>query len=95
MIGPYRLLNRLGALESAGDALHVERILATGRAFLAITALVAIYVDPAQPRFTTAAYALLIGYLAYSTVVLLLFRSRISFEPGLRRLVHAADIFWP
>jgi signal transduction histidine kinase len=95
LIGPYRLLNRLGALESPGEALQVERVLATGRAFLAITALVAIYVDPAQPHLATAAYALLIGYLAYSTVVLLLFRSRTRFQPGLRRMVHAADIFWP
>ncbi|MGH9577727.1 MAG: hypothetical protein ACRD3R_09845, partial [Terriglobales bacterium] len=62
---------------------------------LAITALVAIYVDPAQPRYATAAYALLVGYLAYSSIVLLLFRSRTRFEPALRRLVHAADIFWP
>jgi signal transduction histidine kinase len=95
MIGSYRLLNRLGALELPGEALQVERVLATGRAFLAITALVAIYVDPTQPHFATAAYALLVGYLAYSTIVLLLFRSRTRFEPGLRRLVHAADIFWP
>ncbi|MCI0355398.1 MAG: sensor histidine kinase [Acidobacteria bacterium] len=95
MIGSYRLLNRLGALESPGEALQVERVLATGRAFLAITALVAIYVDPVQPRLATAAYALLVGYLAYSTIILLMFRSRTRFEPGLRRLVHAADIFWP
>ena len=95
LIGPYRLLNRLGAVELPGEALHVERVLATGRAFLAITALVAIYVDPNQPHFATAGYALLIAYLAYSTIVLLLFRSRTRFEPGLRRLVHAADIFWP
>lgn len=95
MIGRYRLLNRLGVLESPGEALHVERVLATGRTFLAITALVAIYVDPAQPRYATAGYALLVGYLAYSSIVLLMFRSRTRFEPGLRRLVHAADIFWP
>ncbi len=95
LIGPYRLLNRLGALELPGEALNVERVLATGRAFLAITALVAIYVDPIQPYLATAAYALLIGYLAYSTIVLLMFRSRTRFEPGLRRLVHAADIIWP
>lgn len=95
LFGPYRLLNRLGALEPPGEALQVERVLATGRAFLAITALVAIYVDPSQPRFATAGYALLIGYLAYSTIVLLLFRSKTRFDPSLRRLVHAADILWP
>ncbi|MGH9602376.1 MAG: sensor histidine kinase [Terriglobales bacterium] len=95
LFGPYRLLNRLGALEPPGEALQVERVLATGRAFLAITALVAIYVDPSQPRFATAGYALLVGYLAYSTVVLLLFRSRTRFQPSLRRMVHAADILWP
>ncbi len=95
MIGRYRLLNRLGVLEVPGEALHVERVLATGRTFLAITALVAIYVDPDQPRYAVAGYALLVGYLAYSSIVLLMFRSRTRFEPGLRRLVHAADIFWP
>ena len=95
MVGRYRLLNRLGVQEPPGEALHVERVLATGRAFLAITALVAIYVDPAQPRYATAAYALLVGYLAYSSIVLLMFRSRTRFEPALRRMVHAADIFWP
>ncbi len=95
LFGPYRLLNRLGALEPPGEALQVERVLATGRAFLAITALVAIYLDPSQPRFATAGYALLVGYLAYSTIVLLLFRSKTRFEPALRRVVHAADILWP
>ncbi len=95
MIGRYRLLSRLGVQEPPGEALHVERVLATGRTFLAITALVAIYLDPAQPRYATAAYALLVGYLAYSSIVLLMFRSRTRFEPALRRLVHAADIFWP
>jgi signal transduction histidine kinase len=95
LFGPYRLLNRLGALESPGEALQVERVLATGRAFLAITALVAIYLDPSQPRFATAGYALLVGYLAYSTIVLLLFRSKTRFDPSLRRIVHAADILWP
>jgi signal transduction histidine kinase len=56
---------------------RIERILAFGRAFFAISGLVAIYFDPTNPtRFAALTYALLLGYAAYSVGVLLWIRRR-------------------
>ena len=73
-----------------------ERILAAARAVLAISSLVALYFDPAQPsRYATLAYVLLVLYSVYSCglSVLLRFRTQVSTRFSLS--VHAADIVWP
>ena len=73
-----------------------ERILAAARAVLAISSLVALYFDPAQPsRYATLAYVLLVLYSVYSCglSVLLRFRTEVSAQFSLG--VHAADVVWP
>lgn len=70
--------------------------MATGRGFLAVTALVAIYLDPTEPsRFAFLAYFLLLTYVVYSTAVLAMLRTHAEWEPKLRMWIHAADILWP
>jgi signal transduction histidine kinase len=67
--------SRLLALASVNDEQHVsnsmERMLAGARAVLAVVSLVAIYLDPTEPRrFAPLAYSLLIGYSFFSLGVL-------------------------
>jgi signal transduction histidine kinase len=94
--GLNRWLTRLGVPESPGETLRVERVLATGRGFLAVTALVAIYLDPTEPvRYSFLAYFLLLTYVVYSTAILAMLRAHSEWEPKLRLWIHAADILWP
>jgi signal transduction histidine kinase len=72
-----------------------SRIIATARAFLATSALVAIYVDPTEPtKFAPLAYSMLAGYVVYSLVVLALLRIHGSFHPRAFLLLHAIDVVW-
>ena len=73
-----------------------ERILATGRAAVAVSSLVAVYFDPAEPsRYGSLAYALLVLYTGYSVAlaVVLRFHTDVSAHFSLR--VHTADVLWP
>lgn len=71
---------------------RLERILAFGRAFFAISALAAIYLDPTEPtRFVTLMYGLLSGYAAYSVAVLLWIRRR-AFPARIPYWLHGIDI---
>jgi hypothetical protein len=48
-----------------------ERAIANARAFLALAALAAVYVDPGEPsRFPDVAYALLWAYIVFSLMLL-------------------------
>jgi hypothetical protein len=50
---------------------RLERVLAIGRAFLTVSGLIAIYVDPTEPaRLAELTYAVLFGYVLYSVIVL-------------------------
>ena len=50
--------------------LEAERMIAAARVMLASTSLLAIWLDPAEPaRSTEVAYALHVGYVAYSLIV--------------------------
>lgn len=74
-------------------ARRLERILAIGRAFLAISALGAIYLDPTEPtRFARLTYALLSAYALYSLLVLLWIRTRLLAPPSLPYWLHSIDI---
>jgi signal transduction histidine kinase len=73
---------------------RTERWLATARLFLAISALMAVWMDPAQVR-SEWAYALLAFYIAHGTAVMFLLRSPQQPTPAFRFLVHAADVVWP
>jgi signal transduction histidine kinase len=63
--------------------------------FLAVSALVAIRMDPTQLGNSPAAYGLLGFYMGNSILVLMLLRRRKASTARFRVLVHAADIVWP
>ena len=74
---------------------RIERWLATARVFLAVSALVAIRMDPTELGNSPAAYGLLGFYMGNSILVLMLLRRRKASTARFRILVHAADIVWP
>jgi len=86
---------RAQATADAGEVRRTERWLATARVFLAVSALVAIRMDPTQLGNSPAAYGLLGFYMGNSILVLMLLRRRKASTPSFRILVHAADIVWP
>lgn len=73
---------------------RVERILAFGRAFLTISALCAIYLDPTEPtRFAGLMYGLLLGYALYSVTILVIVRI-VRVGARLALALHGMDILW-
>jgi signal transduction histidine kinase len=91
----HRFLWRQRAPIGPGEIRRIERWLATARVFLAISALVAIRMDPEEIRYSFWAYGLLAFYIAQGVIVILLLRRREESTVSFRRLVHAADIVWP
>lgn len=79
---------------SPEEVRRTERWLATARVFLAISALITIWMDPAEIR-SVWAYALLAIYIAQGTAIMLLLRWHEQSTPTFRLLVHAGDIVWP
>src|SRR4029077_17439107 len=79
----------------AGEIRRSERWLATARVSLAISAFIAIQIDPAEIRYSFWAYGLIAFYIAQGVLVILLLRRREQSTPSFRLLVHAADIIWP
>lgn len=73
---------------------RAERVLAVGRAFLTVTGLGAVYLDPTEPaRLAALTYVVLAAYAVYSLAVLvILHRVRIRRHHTL--LLHATDIAW-
>ena len=77
------------------QAPRIERILAVGRAFLTISALAAIYLDPTEPtRFAGLTYVLLLSYALYSIAVLIVVRRVARVGPRLGLALQAVDILW-
>jgi signal transduction histidine kinase len=91
----HRFLWRQRAPIDRGEIRRIERWLATARVFLAVSALVAIRMDPEEIRYSFWAYGLLAFYIAQGVIVILLLRRREASTISFRRLVHAADIVWP
>ncbi|MFZ0309724.1 MAG: histidine kinase [Candidatus Sulfotelmatobacter sp.] len=91
----HRFLGRPQAPADPSETRRTERWLATARVFLAVSALVAIYMDPTQLGRSSAAYGLFVFYLANSILILMLLRRRKASTASFRLLVHAADIVWP
>ena len=91
----HRFLGRPQAPTDPGEIRRTERWLATARVFLAVSALVAIRMDPTQLGNSPAAYGLLGFYMGNSILVLMLLRRRKASTASFRLLVHAADIVWP
>ena len=91
----HRLFGRQQAPADPSEVRRTERWLATARVFLAVSALVAIRMDPTQLGNSPAAYGLLGFYMGNSILVLMLLRRRKESTASFRLLVHAADIVWP
>jgi signal transduction histidine kinase len=91
----HRFLGRPQASADPSEVRRTERWLATARVFLAVSALVAIRMDPTQLGHSRAAYGLFVFYLANGILVLMLLRRRQESTASFRILVHAADIVWP
>jgi signal transduction histidine kinase len=90
-----RFLGKTPVPVDPSEVRRIERWLATARVFLAVSALVAIRMDPTQLGNSPAAYGLLGFYMGNSILVLMLLRRRKASTVRFRVLVHAADIVWP
>jgi len=90
-----RFFGRPQAPADPSEVRRTERWLATARVFLAVSALVAIRMDPTQLGNSPAAYGLLGFYMGNSILVLMLLRRRKASTASFRILVHAADVVWP
>src|SRR5258705_658279 len=76
-------------------AARLERVLAIGRAFLTVSGLIAIYVDPTEPaRLAELTYAVLFGYTLYSLIVLSFVHRATRFAPRDGEILHGIDILW-
>jgi signal transduction histidine kinase len=76
-------------------AARLERVLAIGRAFLTVSGLVSIYVDPTEPaRLAELTYAVLFAYALYSLIVLAFVHraTRLALRDG--EILHGIDILW-
>ena len=72
----HRFLWRQRAPIGPGEIRRIERWLATARVFLAVSALVAIRMDPEESATPFWAYGLLAFYIAQGVIVILLLRRR-------------------
>jgi signal transduction histidine kinase len=82
----------------AGDtraSIRLERVLALGRAFLTIVALLAIVFDPGQPeRQAGLTYAVLASYAVYSLAALAYVYRTSQFGTRQGWILHGLDILW-
>lgn len=79
----------------APEEVHrIERWLATARVFLAMSTLVAVWIDPAEVR-SAWAYAMLAFYITHGAAIIFLLRSWTESSLRFRVIVHTVDIIWP
>jgi signal transduction histidine kinase len=74
---------------------RIERWLASARVSLALASLVAIWMDPAEIRYSLWAYGLLAFYIIQGVFIIIFLRRRQESTPSFRLLVHSADVIWP
>jgi signal transduction histidine kinase len=81
---------------SAGrPPVDLERVLAVGRAFLTVTGLVAIYLDPTEPaRLREVTYTVLLAYAAYSLCILAFVHRSVRLTSTHGQVLHGLDILW-
>jgi signal transduction histidine kinase len=89
------MFSRLRAPIFPSEIRRLERWLASARVFLAIAALVTLWMDPSELGFSIWAYWILGLYIVHGVTVMMLLRFRSESTPSFRLLVHTADIFWP
>jgi signal transduction histidine kinase len=90
-----RFLWRLRAPMGPGEVRRIERWLASARVSLALASLVAIWMDPAEVRYSLWAYGLLAFYIIQGVFIILFLRRRQESTANFRLLVHSADVIWP
>jgi len=74
---------------------RLERVLAVGRAFLTVSALTAIYLDPTQPaRLAAVTYAVLASYAVYSLAVLVFVHRATQLQTTHGHVLHGFDVLW-
>jgi signal transduction histidine kinase len=78
-----------------GEVRRIERWLASARVSLALASLVAIWMDPAEIRYSLWAYGLLAFYIIQGVFIIIFLRRRQESTPNFRLLVHSADVVWP
>lgn len=87
------LLDRLSG--TGRTVSRTERVLAVGRAFLTVTGLIAIYLDPTEPvRLREVTYTVLMSYAVYSLGVLVYVNRVDRITRGHTRALHGLDIAW-
>ena len=91
----YRQSWRLRIPPDPRETRRIERWLATARVILAVSALVAIQMDPTELGHSWAAYGLFVFYMANGILILMLLRRRQQSTAAFRVMVHAGDIVWP
>jgi signal transduction histidine kinase len=94
---PVRLISWLipGQKADTRPIARLERVLAVGRAFLTVSALTAIYLDPAQPaRLAAVTYAVLATYAAYSLIVLVYVHRTARLNVTHGQVLHGFDVLW-
>ncbi len=92
----HQFLRRLRATAPPGQRHQIERVLAIARLFLAISANVAIYLDPTQPaRFDLLASVLLLIYLIHAVGVWFALRGRDEVSRTLPWVLQGVDLLFP
>jgi signal transduction histidine kinase len=91
----YRQSWRLRIPPDPGETRRIEWWLATARVILAVSALVAIRMDPTELGHSWAAYGLFVFYMANGILILMLLKQRQQSTVAFRLMVHSADIVWP
>lgn len=80
-------------ISGGAERVRIERVIATGRAFLAVAGLLAIYLDPTEPRRLQAtSYSVLTLYAIYGLAVMFWMRGRLNLRPSQVYTFHAIDI---
>ncbi len=90
-----RVFGIAGHRSESAERVRTERVLAVGRAFLVITGLIAIYLDPTEPRrLQTITYGVLMAYALYGVIVMALVYGASQLSLRQVRVLHAGDIVW-
>lgn len=80
---------------TAAPVERLERVLAVSRAFLTITALLAIYIDPSEPaRLREVTYGVLLAYACYSVAVWAYVQGATRLTARTTYALHALDVLW-
>ena len=84
-----------GHRSTGRSSARTERVLAVGRAFLTVTGLIAIYLDPTEPaRLREVTYTVLLGYAVYSLAVLAYVNGTARLTPAHGLVLHGLDVLW-